>query len=210
MIEIEQVRHPTVFDTDQQHAGDVYAKALLGAAAKAGQTQEVVEELDALVSEVFETLPKLEAALTSPRVSLDAKFRLLDRAFGRALSELMLRFLKVVCRHRRSDCLRSINRAVHEQYHEFLGCVDVQVRTAQSLSMDQRAAISARLETMLAKRVNLIESVDPKLIGGLVVRVGDTVYDGSVANQLVQLRRDAVEKTIQTIKEALERFEVAE
>jgi F-type H+-transporting ATPase subunit delta len=210
MIEIEQVRHPTVFDTNQQHAGDVYAKAVLGAAAKADQTQEVVEELDALVSEVFEKLPKLEATLAAPRVPLEAKYRILDRAFAGRMTDLLLRFLKVLCRHRRLDCLRVINRAVREQYHEVLGCIDVQVRTAQPLSVELRAAITARLETMLAKRVNLCESVDPQLIGGLVVRVGDTVYDASVANRLVRLRREAVERTVQTIKEALERFEVAE
>ena len=210
MIEIENVRPPTVFDTNQQHAGRVYAKALLGASEKAGLTQQVVEELDQLVSDLLERVPKLEAALTSPRVPLETKYRVLDRAFQHRLSELMLRFLKVVCRHRRFDCLRAIHRAVREQYHDLLGCVDVQIKTAQPLTIDLRADVTARLETMLGKRVNLVESLDPALIGGLVVRVGDTVYDASVANRLVRLRREALEKTAQTIKEAVERFEIAE
>ena len=55
---------------------------------------------------------------------------MLDRAFGRPMSDVLLRFLKVVCRHRRFDCLRAIRRAVHEQENVLRGRVDVYVRTA--------------------------------------------------------------------------------
>ena len=206
----ETVRPPTVFDTDQQHVGGVYAKAVLGAAVKLGLARQILEEMDSFVVDVLDRLPMLEATLASPRVPLEAKYRLLDKALGARMSPMLLNAMKVIGRHRRFDCLRAIRRALHEQYDKLLVRVEVQVRSAQPLPEALRVAVVARMETMLGAEVRLIESVDPNLIGGLVVRVGDRVYDASVANWLVRLRKEAIEKTAQTIKEALERFEIAE
>jgi F-type H+-transporting ATPase subunit delta len=206
----EATQHPTVLDIGAQQVGAVYAKALLGAAARAGTVEAMVEELMSVVDDVFARLPRLEATLASPRVPAESKFRMLDKAFGSRMSDLLLRFLKVLCRRGRFDCLRAIQRAVREQYNACLGRVDVQVRSAMPLSPELRSAVAQHLEAMLQAGVNLQEQVDSRLIGGLVVRVGDTVYDASVANRLVQLRNEAFEKTAHTIKEALQRFEVAD
>lgn len=206
----ETVRPPTVFDTDQQHVGGVYAKAVLAAAVKLGLARQILEEMDSFVIDVLDRLPMIEATLASPRVPLEAKYRLLDKALGGRMSAILLNAVKVICRHRRFDCLRAIRRALHEQYDKLLVRVEVLVRSAQPLPDALRVAVVARMETMLSAEVKLIESVDPNLIGGLVVRVGDRVYDASVANWLVRLRKEAIEKTAQTIKESLERFEIAE
>jgi F-type H+-transporting ATPase subunit delta len=206
----EAVRPPTVFDTDQQHVGGVYAKAVLGAAVKAGLAHQITEELDSFVHDVLGRVPALDATLASPRVPLETKFALLDKALAGRMSNVLLQSLKVICRHRRFDCIRAVRRALHEQYDKLLVRVEVQVQSAQPLTEELRVAVIARLEDMLGAEVKLVESVEPNLIGGLVVRVGDTVYDGSVANWLVRLRKEALEKTAETIKQALERFEVAE
>jgi F-type H+-transporting ATPase subunit delta len=123
---------------------------------------------------------------------------------------LFLHFLKVVVRRRRFDCLRAVRQAAHQLYNEYSGRVDVQVRTAVPLEDGQRQAIQQRLEAFLQRGVNLLPRTDPKLVGGLVVRVGDTVYDASVAGQLLQLREDVLEKTTQALRESGSRFEIQE
>ena len=76
----------TSVDTGQQYLAAVYAKALLGATERAGNTEAVLEELEALLSEVFQQLPKLESTLTSPRVGQAEKLRLLELAIGSRVS----------------------------------------------------------------------------------------------------------------------------
>lgn len=198
------------FDSDQQYIGTVYGKALLGAAEKAGKTEAVIEEFDSLVGDVLAELPKLEATLSSPRVPLETKTGILDKAFGGKMSVELLNFLKVVVAHGRFDCLRAINRAAKQLYNESRNRVEVVVRSAEPLDVTTVAAITKKLQEALGKEIDLKTEVDPDVIGGLVVRVGDTVFDASVANQLVRLRDETLARTAQAIRESLDRFTLAE
>ncbi|MBC8873785.1 MAG: ATP synthase F1 subunit delta [Planctomycetes bacterium] len=204
------VKQPTVFDSEQKHLGDVYAKALLGATENAGVTEQVLDEFDALVGEVLDKLPKLEAALASPRVPEEAKLDMLDRAFAAKMSVTLLNFLKVVCEHRRFDCVRAMNRAAHVLRNELTGWVDVRITTVEPLTDELCERVTDRLEALLGKRVILVTEIDAELIGGLEVRVGDTVYDASVLGRLGRLREEAVDRTSQAIRQSLDRFETAE
>lgn len=202
----EFVRQPTVFESGHEHVGAVYAKALLGAAAKADQAAAVVDELDSFVTDALDRLPALEATLASPRVAAEAKLALLDKSLAGRMSATLLTFLKVVCRHGRFDCLRAIRRAARQQLNEVEGTVDVRVRTPKALGGELRELVARRLEALLGKRVNLFVRVDESLIGGIVVRVGDVVYDASVANQLNRLRESAVDLVVRAVRESLDRF----
>src|SRR5881227_3680650 len=102
-------------DAGRQHLGTVYAKALLGAAEKAGQADHVVEELEAIVSDVLNKLPQLDAMLKTPRLTHEERLPILERAFGGRLSATTLTFLKVVSEHGRIDCLRAIARSARKQ-----------------------------------------------------------------------------------------------
>ena len=84
------------FDPGQEQIGTVYAKALVAAAEKAGQSDQVVEELEEIVTEVFDKLPQVAAALTSPRLKHEEKLLMLDKAFGGKVSTTTLNFLKVL------------------------------------------------------------------------------------------------------------------
>ncbi len=205
----ETIKHLTVLDSVQQHLGDVYAKALLGASENAGNTDQVLEEFDSFVDEVLDKLPRLDATLASPRTPLEAKLAMLDKAIGGKVSVTLLNFLKVVCKHRRFDVVRAIRQAAHELYNELTGHVDVRIRTAAPLDDQLCERVAGRLETVLGKKVNLAAETDADVIGGIVVRVGDTVYDGSVVGRLNRLRDEAVQKTSRAVMESLERFEVA-
>ncbi len=196
----------TVIDTARQRVGTVYAKALLGAAEKAGQTDSVLAELESLVTDVLDKLTEFDEALRTPRISHDEKVRLLDRVFGGKMSPLLLNFLKVVSQHERLDCLRAIERAAHTLYNQLRKRVEVLVESATPISNQLQYTIASRLKQVLGRDVVLQADVNPDLLGGLVVRVGDTVYDGSLAGKLKQMQTVTLDKTTETIRESLERF----
>ena len=199
------------FDSGQQSIGTVYAKALIGAAAKANTADQILAELDSFVGDVIARLPKLDAVLSSPRIGFAEKERLLDRSIGpqaggAKASPLFLNFLKVVCRHGRFDCLRAIQRAAHRLYNELRGRIEVRVRTAAPVDDALLASIAERLRAALGGEIEMRTETDPRLLGGLEVRVGDTVYDGSLAGQLRRLHAEALANTTQHIRQAVGRF----
>ncbi len=82
----------------------------------------------------------------------------------------------------------------------------IQVKTATPLESEMQGAILARLEAALGVALDVQNVVDPGLLGGLVVRVGDTVYDGSVAHRLKRLRGDAVAKAVEAFRASMGDF----
>lgn len=197
----------TAFDTEAQSLGVVYAKALLGAAG--ANADEVVAEVEVFVSDVFGKLPRFESVLASPRVPVEAKSEMLDNALKGQVSATTLNFLKVVAQHGRMDSLRGIARTARVQLNEQQGRVEVLVKTAEPLDDATADSVKSALSSALKKEVVLRTATDSELIAGIVIQIGDTVYDGSVANQLAQLRRGVVNKTAEQIRESLDRFMVA-
>jgi F-type H+-transporting ATPase subunit delta len=121
----------------------------------------------------------------------------------------MLNFLKVVARHDRLGAVRAILQSARKLYNELKGRVEVRVETAGPLSNPLRDQIVARLTQMLGREVVLTTEVNNDLIGGLVVRIGDTVYDGSLAARLKNMQEVTVEHTKQSIRQSLEKFAVS-
>jgi F-type H+-transporting ATPase subunit delta len=196
-------------DAGRQHLGTVYAKALLGAAEAAGQSDLVVEELEALVSDVLDKLPVLEEALRTPRLTHEERLPILEKAFGGRMSPTTLTFLKVVSKHGRLDCLRAIARAARKQLDTARGRVEVLVESAAPLSNPLRERIKARLTQLLGREVILKTAVNENLLGGLMVRVGDTVYDASLSAGLKRMAEVTLDHTKQTLRESLSRFAVS-
>lgn len=195
----------SAFDTDRQYLGGVYARALMGMAEKSGQVDALMQELDSLV-DTLDQLPRLRASLESPRIAAADKDRLIERAFGSRASKPFLNFLRVVTAKGRADCLAAIRTAARQWCDERDGRIRATMVTARPVEPAMEQKIAERLKQVFGKTVSVSAAVDPSLIGGLVVRVGDTVYDGSLKNQLNQVRAAAIGRTNQAIKESLERF----
>lgn len=185
----DQPQHDTVFDSDQQQLALLYGKALLGAARSIGKVDQVVEEYKAFVVQCLDQFPKFELALSSPRISLDEKQQMLDRVVGGEMSKTLLNFLKILCRRDRVQHTRAIQRSVEEMRDEELGRLRVQVRSATKLTDPQRAAIGKQLQQKFGKQAVLVEKIEPELLGGIVLRIGDEVFDGSIQGKLQQMRR---------------------
>ena len=194
---------------DKQRLGEVYAAALLAASEPKQQSDAVLEELDGIVDEIFSRSPEFESTLSSPRVSIGEKETMLDRVFSASVSELLLTFLKVVGKHGRLDCLRHIRTAARQKLNEMRNRVAVQVTTASALSDDQRHTIQDQLQRKMSCDVDLDCRIDESILGGIVIRVGDTVFDSSVSNRLDKIKEQTLPKTYAQLREAIDRFAVS-
>lgn len=194
------------FDVGRQQVGRVYALALLRAAEKEGKADEIATELDSLIADVLDRLPDLDATLASPRVAHDDMCLLLEKAFASRMSRALLNFLKVVSSHGRLNCLREINQQARTLLNETMGRVEVSVTTAEPINGQLLKNVGEQLRGAMRSEIDLQTRVDDDLIGGVVVRVGDTVYDGSIANRFERLRDKALQKTAEEIRQSVERF----
>ena len=188
-----------------QQVALIYAKAFLGAVQKAGNADALVEELAAL-SDVLSQHPRLETVFGSALIEHEEKVKLLDRLFAARLSPLVLDFLKVISHHGRLDLVRAIQWEVAKLYDEQCGRVRVQLRTATPLDEALARNLSEALRKILGGEPKIESSVESALIGGVVLRVGDTVYDGSVARQLRQVREQMINRSVHEIQSRRDRF----
>ena len=193
-------------DVGVEHIADVYAKALMDTAERAGTTAAVIEEFDAVVREVLDGFPKLETVLTSALVSPEEKSAVLDRVLKDRASPLLVNFLKVVARHGRLDCLRAIHQQAQAFYDKLRNRILVRLWTATPLDPAALERLAQSLRAKLGGEPLFQQETDPSLIGGAVLRIGDTVYDGSVANQLQNLRQQMIEKSVHEIQSRRDRF----
>ena len=196
----DRVRHETVMDVTVEQLARVYAQAYLGAADTSGQTDDLVEELEELVFDVLGAHPELERAFSSAFLSPDENEQMLGRVFQGRASSTLLNFLKVLCRHGRLDILRSVAREVHKLHGSQSGRSDVEVVVASELDEPLRAELTETLRKKLGTEPILDVRIDPTLLAGFVVRVGDTVYDSSVKTRLEKAR-------LAIVGRAVERFE---
>ena len=206
MTEIEPPKQTTVLDSEQKPIGEVYAASLLAATQQASCTADVMTEFESFISDVLNTLPQLDAMLSSPRVAHSDKVVMLDKILAGKCSTIFLNFLKVVSQHGRLDCLRVIQASLKEQYSQDQGHLEVLVTTATRLDEPAVNTMRDKLNAAFDATVDLTLTVDSTLVGGTVIRIGDTVYDGSVANRLERIGTTVRENTIREIRLSAERF----
>lgn len=197
-------------DTSLWRAAGVYAKALIGAVSAAGVADAVLQEFDSLVHDVLDASPKVDEVFSSQFVDEDAKVALIDKAFSGKASPLFLNFLKVVAKRGRLDMLRLIRLAAHEEFNRVRGRVRVMVSSAEPLGPDAEQRIAQEVRQRLHLEPVLDKQVHPELIGGIVLRVGDRVFDGSIATQLAKLREKMLDRSVHEIQSRRDRFSSAE
>ena len=202
----EAPKHDTVLDIGAEQLGKTYARALLGVAVAQNVSDEVLTQLREIAGDVLSSNPKLAAAFASPRVSDDEKVRIIDRLFGDQVHPILVRTMKVMVQRGRLGYLSAVSRAADDLHDEVSGRVVAEVRTAVPLTDELRAEVTQRLNQSLNKQVRLKEVVDPSLIGGMVIRVGDTVFDSSVASRISKVGRAARDGFARKLLEQADRF----
>lgn len=165
-----------------------YANALADIAMAQGAEGPALQQLvgfGALYAESAE----LRNFLSSPAVTEEVKHRVIDKLLARVgASKIVRNFLFVVVDHQRSQVLPEIIGAFEEVIRQRQGITEAQISSAVELNAAQKKQMSSALERLTGKRVEAKFALEPGLLGGAVVRVGDTVYDGSLRSRLNELR----------------------
>lgn len=166
-----------------------YAEALFALASKSGKLEEYGRLVEATARGLAAS-PQAQAVLASPRVNKTAKGELLARAVEQvgAPREFVL-YIKAVVKRGRQSAFGQIADAYGELVDSKLNRVRASVTVARAPDSALEQAITASLTRLVKKDVIATFGVDPEILGGTVVRIGDKVYDGSVRRRLVRLKR---------------------
>lgn len=192
-------------DPSSQAVARVYADAFLNAAAATG-VEGALEEFGSFLDDVLRPNPEFEALLTSDIVNRDEKLRLIDRVVAPHGSELFTNFLRVLSRHDRLSLLPLVLETSRREHERRTGRQRVQVTSAKPLSDSSLEAIRERLKTTFEFEPIIRSETDPSLLGGLVIRIGNTVYDSSLKTRLKSLRERLRERSLHEIQSGRDRF----
>jgi F-type H+-transporting ATPase subunit delta len=165
-----------------------YAAALADVAVERKNSETIKRNLAAFV-EAFSSIADLRNALESPALNAEVKRKVIAEVAGKmGLDEAVRNFIYLVVDHRRTEILPEIERAFLAELNKRLGIVDAEVTSAHELNNDEKRQLRAVLEQRTGKKVEARFEIDGALLGGAVVRLGSTIYDGSVRDQLKRLR----------------------
>jgi F-type H+-transporting ATPase subunit delta len=165
-----------------------YAAALADVALEQDAAESIRKNLDEFCA-ALEGSPDLGNFLISPAVSRENKQAVIEKIAARiGAGKVFRNFLLVVSDNRRTGLLPEIASAFHSVLLERMGVAEAQVTSAAELTAGQKKQLNAALERLTGKKVEARYSLAPALMGGAVVRIGSTVYDGSVREQLDRLR----------------------
>jgi len=178
----------------------IYAQAVVEAADAAGCRREVLAELGSLARDVLPKVPQAAAVFASPKVPAEEKAAVIDKVAKGRLRPTSVNALHVLARHGRLGMLGAVVAAAERLADERDGRKQATFTTAVPLDDAERARVVAEIERAVKSPLTPTFAVDPALIGGLVVRIGDTIYDQSVATSLTRLGGRLHQRNIQAIQ----------
>lgn len=175
-----------------------YARALL----ELGREMKVVDEITSdvkLLGTAISGSRQLKLFLASPIVNHDRKKSVVNELFRSKIGDLVYRFVILLIDKGREELIEEIVVQYQSLLDDMMGIVRADVRGAYQFDPGELANIEMRLTKVTKRKVHAAFSVDPKLIGGFIAKIGDTVYDGSLRRQLELLRLQLTEsKTIKS------------
>jgi F-type H+-transporting ATPase subunit delta len=192
-------------DPSAQAIARTYADAFLHAAKSVG-VDGAIEEFVSFLDDVLAKNPKFGDLLLSGLLSRDEKLGILDRVVTGRGSELFTSFLRVLAKHDRLDLLPLILKESRLKHELNQGKRRVQVSSPAPLSQDALAKIGRRLTQQFSFDPILENRTDPTLLGGVVIQVGDTVYDSSLRTRMKQLRARLRQRSLHEIQSGRDRF----
>ena len=172
-----------------------YAEALLMTAEELHVLKDVNNDLT-IIQHILRESREFQLFLKSPVIKKEKKQEVIKAAFGSLVHSLTFQFLFLLMEKEREDVLPSVIESFFRLQDEMLGIIHVHITTARELSQQQAVQLKQRFEAYSKKKVQIDQSFDKQIIGGFIARIGDTVFDGSVKQQLELLRKRLVEELI--------------
>ncbi len=172
-----------------------YARALLDVSIKESDPVRIGEELDSF-AHLVAGHALLHSTLSNPRISAGAKGEIIaDLSARLSLSSPLSKLLAMLAERDRLALLRDLNDVYQARLREHQHILQAEVTTAAPIEGAHAEALRERLQTVTGRQVTMTTRVDPSLIGGMVARIGSTVYDGSVSTRLAKMRERLLQQS---------------
>jgi F-type H+-transporting ATPase subunit delta len=175
-------------------AGRRYAVALLDVAVEGNFLERVTEDLQK-IQEVLGTSHELVVALKSPLINVDLKSRILEEIFKSEIDAKTMIFIKLLAHKKRANLLADVIAEFNALIDERNGVINADVKSAVKLSEEQAKELVNGLSSRTGKKIRARMSLDESLIGGVTVKIGDTILDGSISHQLQMLKNSLVSES---------------
>ncbi len=168
-----------------------YARALVEVVLEQKTDPDIArQQLNAIVQAVHDST-ELRRVWESPAVSAEQKRAVLDAVVGQmGITKTIRNFVAILIDHRRIGMLDDVAKQFDSELNAQLGLAEAEISSARPLSGDGKRELESQLERLTGKKVRATYSSDPELLGGVVVRVGSTIYDGSVRGQLEKMKQE--------------------
>ncbi|HET9994362.1 MAG TPA: ATP synthase F1 subunit delta [Candidatus Acidoferrum sp.] len=165
-----------------------YANALADIALAQGAAEPAAKQLSDFAA-LYAQSVELRTFLASPAVTIETKHAVIEKLVARlGASKIIRNFLFVITDHRRTHLLPEIGATFQQVIRQRQGVAEAEISSAVELSAAQKKEMAATLARLVGKKIETKYSLDPALLGGAVVRIGDTIYDGSLRGRLNEMR----------------------
>ena len=165
-----------------------YAKAILETAVSSGKDNQVNDDMKSIIAAV-DSSAELKEFLASPIVASDVKMKALLEVFSSVQAETKSLF-RLLQENKRFEILAAIASQYNAQFDNMNGVEVAHVTTAFPLTADLEAKILVKAATISTKKITIQNTVDPSIIGGFILRIGDKQFNASVSNRLQELKRE--------------------
>ena len=198
--------HDAAVDVEREGLARLYAEAAMAAAGGRAEQDALMSEMEQLKSDVLDREPKLIELFSAGQISDDEKVALVDRIFAGRCSTGLLNTMKVMAKHGRLGIIRDVIAVARKLWETQGGRVPVDLETAAPMEPELEQEVLVALAKVLGADPIVYARVNPDLIAGFIVRVGDRVYDGSTRTRLEKMRGAMIERARNAIQTNLRQF----
>lgn len=205
--DLDPTRAPSVFDVDVLRVARVYAEALLNAAKKVDKVDDYQGSFDTLVGNPLQepTQSDIGPLLTSTMIPRDKKEAVIKKVFDPRADQTFVNFLLVLNKHDRLSLLRPVAAMYRQLRDEFHRRVRTLVRSAVPLTDAEREQVKDMVQNHFHQQAVIVEEVDPELLGGIQVRIGDRQIDLSLRSRLSKIQQQMIERSTHEIQRRRDR-----
>ena len=165
-----------------------YALAIFEIAQEKNMLEEIQTQLTA-IKELFAENLELNSLVNNLLVPKEPKIEIIKQVFGQQIDTVLLRFLVVLLEKNRISLFEKIHRAYVNLLNEQNNIAEIKVTTARNLSETEYAEVSEKIGKLLNKKIILIKHINPEIMGGIIIQMGDKLIDGSIARQLKNMEK---------------------
>lgn len=160
-----------------------YSEAIFNIALEEGRLSDIQNEFEFVVS-IMNEYPDFYEILKTPKINATEKKTVLQEAFGEKISQTLLNFLKIIIDKKRGSDILEIKADFDDRIDRQMGIAKATVESVVPLSDEQLNILKSNLNRITGKEIRISTKINPELLGGMVVKVGDKVIDGSVKFKL--------------------------